>query len=42
MKLKHLAVAGLFAAGAMVPVASMAAGDIEAGKAKAAVCAPAL
>ncbi|MBY6195293.1 c-type cytochrome [Marinobacter hydrocarbonoclasticus] len=39
MNLKHLAVAGLFAAGATVPVASMAAGDIEAGKAKAAVCA---
>ncbi|MGC8120366.1 c-type cytochrome [Marinobacter sp. VGCF2001] len=39
MNLKHFAVAGLFAASAMVPVTSMAAGDAAAGKAKAAVCA---
>ncbi|WP_100637938.1 c-type cytochrome [Marinobacter salexigens] len=38
MKLKHYAVAGLFALGATVPAVS-AAGDVEAGKAKSAVCA---
>ncbi|HLV77706.1 MAG TPA: c-type cytochrome [Marinobacter sp.] len=38
MTLKHFAVAGLFALGATVPAAAMAA-DAEAGKAKAAVCA---
>lgn len=39
MKLKHYAVAGLFALGAAVPAVASAAGDVEAGKAKAAVCA---
>ena len=38
MNLKHFAVAGLFALGAAAPAASMAA-DVEAGKAKAGVCA---
>ena len=39
MNMKHFAVAGLFALGAVAPAASMAAGDAAAGKAKAAVCA---
>ncbi|MBU2873196.1 c-type cytochrome [Marinobacter salexigens] len=39
MKLKHYAVAGLFALSAAVPAAASAAGDAAAGKAKAAVCA---
>ncbi|MGO1460928.1 MAG: c-type cytochrome [Marinobacter sp.] len=39
MKLKHYAVAGLFALSAAVPAVASAAGDVEAGKAKAAVCA---
>lgn len=39
MKLKHYAVAGLFALSAAVPAVASAAGDAEAGKAKAAVCA---
>ncbi|MCK0163505.1 c-type cytochrome [Marinobacter sp. S6332] len=39
MKLKHYVVAGLFALGASVPAVSSAAGDVAAGKAKAAVCA---
>lgn len=38
MNLKNFAVAGLFALGAAAPAASMAA-DVEAGKAKAGVCA---
>tara|TARA_R100000322_G_scaffold70868_3_gene44546 strand:- start:140 stop:475 length:336 start_codon:yes stop_codon:yes gene_type:complete len=38
MNLKHFAVAGLFALGATAPFA-VVAGDAEAGKAKAAVCA---
>ncbi|WP_372964258.1 cytochrome c [Marinobacter sp.] len=38
MSLKHFAVAGLFAFGAMASATAMAA-DAEAGKAKAAVCA---
>ncbi|MDO6441524.1 MULTISPECIES: cytochrome c [unclassified Marinobacter] len=39
MKLKHYAVAGLFALSAAVPAVSSAAGDVAAGKAKSAVCA---
>ena len=39
MNLKHYAVAGLFALSATVPAVASAAGDVEAGKAKAAVCA---
>lgn len=38
MTLKHYTIAGLLALGATVPVAATA-GDVEAGKAKAAVCA---
>lgn len=39
MNLKHYAVAGFFALSATVPGVSSAAGDVEAGKAKAGVCA---
>ncbi|MBK1873216.1 MULTISPECIES: c-type cytochrome [Marinobacter] len=39
MKLKHYAVAGLFALSAAVPAVASAAGNVEAGKAKSAVCA---
>ena len=38
MNLKHYVVAGIFALGAAVPAAA-SAGDVEAGKAKATVCA---
>lgn len=38
MKLKHYAIAGIFALGSAVPFMASAA-DVEAGKAKAAVCA---
>jgi len=39
MNLKHYAVAGILAFGASVPAVVSAAGDVAAGKAKAAVCA---
>ncbi|WP_417529951.1 c-type cytochrome [Marinobacter lipolyticus] len=38
MRLKHYTIAGLFALGTVLPVGALA-GDVEAGKQKAAVCA---